>query len=150
MGTLPPEPHTSILDPLSSVTMEDSWHVATGDPRNVGWPRKEPGAQRPCGGAGVEAGGTQPGAEPALQQLRLSVLPSLALRASSLLCPQMGVQASCRDFLSGGERGRAKGKASLSECPGPAQWLWGRYLALIPNLLASEGRLLAKRAEGSL
>lgn len=89
-------------------------HVAPGVPRDV--PGK-PGAQRP----GRSGGGRREdptGAEPTLELLRLRVPPSLPLRVPAAPCPQMGVQSSCRDLLSGGQRGRAKGKTSLPEYPG--------------------------------
>lgn len=81
-------------------------HVATGD---SGDGPCEPGAQRPWGEAGVHAGGTPPGAGPARQQLRFRVPPSPAFRAAALLCPQMGVQTSCKDSFLGGKEVEQRG-----------------------------------------
>lgn len=77
------------------------------------------GSGRSGGGRGEDPAG----AEPTLELLRLSVPPSLALRTPAAPCPQMGVQSSCRDVLSGGQRGRAEGRTSgLGPGSGAEAW----------------------------
>lgn len=134
LGTFPPEPHSSIPEALSP------WRIlARGHWRPRGWGLRAWSAAAVGRSWGARRRDpAQSWAYSPAAQTPCPTVPGPSGRYSSV--PPHGGPNVLQRFLFGGQQGRAKGKSLLSECPGPAQWPWGRYSALFPKLLASEGR----------